>query len=49
VSGGTYKSVTVSLPPASTLIAFTDGLVEDRGENLDVGLQRLQEVARGEE
>ncbi len=44
--GGGYESVTVTLPPASTLIAFTDGLVEHRGECLDVGLKRLIEATR---
>jgi serine phosphatase RsbU (regulator of sigma subunit) len=28
-----------------TLIAYTDGLVERRGETLDAGLKRLQEAA----
>ena len=47
VSGsGGYESVTLTLPPASTLIAFTDGLVEHRGESLDVGLKRLIEATR---
>ena len=33
------------MPPGSTLLAFTDGLVERRGEGLDDGLQRLAEAA----
>ena len=48
VAGGTYESVTVNVRPRSTLIAFTDGLVEKRGESLDQGLERLEKVARGE-
>jgi len=40
-----YLSVTVTVPPAATLLAFTDGLVERRGEVLDVGLERLREAA----
>jgi serine phosphatase RsbU (regulator of sigma subunit) len=40
-----YVSVTVPIPPKATLIAFTDGLVERRGENLDVGLERLRDSA----
>jgi serine phosphatase RsbU (regulator of sigma subunit) len=37
-----YQSATVPTPPGSLLIGFTDGLVERRGEDLDVGLGRLQ-------
>jgi serine phosphatase RsbU (regulator of sigma subunit) len=43
----TYESLTVSVLPGSTMIAFTDGLVERRGETLDEGLHRLMESARG--
>jgi serine phosphatase RsbU (regulator of sigma subunit) len=42
-----YHETTVSVPPNSTLIAFTDGLVERRGELLDVGLARLRDAAKG--
>jgi serine phosphatase RsbU (regulator of sigma subunit) len=46
VSGATaYGSAAVAAPPASTLLAFTDGLVERRGENIDAGLTRLQRAA----
>jgi serine phosphatase RsbU (regulator of sigma subunit) len=37
-----YKQVTFSVPRQATLLAFTDGLVERRGETLDVGLERLR-------
>jgi serine phosphatase RsbU (regulator of sigma subunit) len=40
-----YQSVTQSLPDEVTLLAFTDGLVERRGEYLDVGLERLRSAA----
>jgi anti-sigma regulatory factor (Ser/Thr protein kinase) len=33
------------LPPGSTLILFTDGLVERRGESIDAGLDLLRERA----
>ncbi|MFL6127761.1 MAG: SpoIIE family protein phosphatase [Mycobacteriales bacterium] len=33
------------LPPGSTLLLYSDGLVERRGESLDVGLRRLAELA----
>ena len=42
---GPYASVTVTIPPAATLLAFTDGLVERRGEILDVGMSRLRDTA----
>ena len=37
-----YVETSVSVQSNATLIAFTDGLVERRGEVLDVGLERLQ-------
>jgi len=46
-AGGTYRSTTISAPRAATLVAFTDGLVEQRGEDLDKGLARLRDVASG--
>lgn len=36
-----------TLAEGSTLVLYTDGLVERRGESLDVGLERLREVAEG--
>ena len=38
---------TVQVPDGSTLLLFTDGLVERRGEHLDIGLLALQAVLRG--
>jgi serine phosphatase RsbU (regulator of sigma subunit) len=35
---------TVAFPPGTTLVLYTDGLVENRGEDLDVGLRRLAEA-----
>ena len=40
-----YRSVTLPIPPHSTLIAYTDGLVERRNEDLDAGLDRLRTAA----
>jgi hypothetical protein len=37
-----YPSTTVSAPAGATLLAFTDGLVERRGESIDAGLERLR-------
>jgi len=43
--GTVYRSTTVTVPPEATVVAFTDGLVETRGENLDRGLERLRAAA----
>lgn len=40
-----YSSTTVTVPPEATVLAFTDGLVERRGESLDASLERLREMA----
>ncbi|MGY1742801.1 MULTISPECIES: PP2C family protein-serine/threonine phosphatase [unclassified Blastococcus] len=37
----------LDVPAAGTLLVFTDGLVERRGEDLDTGLQRLRDAAAG--
>ncbi|WP_254715234.1 SpoIIE family protein phosphatase [Actinomadura sp. NAK00032] len=42
----TYHSATEPLPPGSTLLLYTDGLVEHPGEHLDSGLDRLRRRAR---
>jgi serine phosphatase RsbU (regulator of sigma subunit)/CheY-like chemotaxis protein len=34
----------LTLEPGSTVFLYTDGLVEERGESLDLGLRRLQDV-----
>jgi hypothetical protein len=39
--------VTVTVAAGAAVVAFTDGLVERRGEHLDVGLTRLAEAAAG--
>ena len=49
VAGGRYSAARVTIDPGSTLLAFTDGLVERRGESLDVGLRRLQQAIRDED
>jgi serine phosphatase RsbU (regulator of sigma subunit) len=42
-----YREKTVSVNPNTTLVAFTDGLVERRGEVIDDGLARLRKAATG--
>jgi serine phosphatase RsbU (regulator of sigma subunit) len=44
-SGARYTSTSIDAPPSATLLAFTDGLVERRGESIDAGLARLQRAA----
>jgi serine phosphatase RsbU (regulator of sigma subunit) len=42
----TYELCTVSLEPGDCLLAYTDGLVERRNEDIDVGLGRLAAAAQ---
>jgi serine phosphatase RsbU (regulator of sigma subunit) len=44
-NGHGHQAVTVTVPPRATLIAYTDGLIERRGEDLDTGLSRLRTTA----
>lgn len=47
VANTTPAPVTVTVPAEATLVAFTDGIFERRGENPDVGLERLRAAAVG--
>jgi serine phosphatase RsbU (regulator of sigma subunit)/anti-sigma regulatory factor (Ser/Thr protein kinase) len=40
----TFESRETELSPGATVLLYTDGLVERRGETIDVGLQRLREA-----
>jgi serine phosphatase RsbU (regulator of sigma subunit) len=40
-SGSTFHQTSLSLPPGSTLVLYTDGLVEARDQPLDIGMARL--------
>ncbi|HEV2368788.1 MAG TPA: PP2C family protein-serine/threonine phosphatase [Acidimicrobiales bacterium] len=44
-AGASYEAVSVSVPVGSTVLAFTDGLFERRGEGIDVSLGRLRDTA----
>jgi serine phosphatase RsbU (regulator of sigma subunit)/anti-sigma regulatory factor (Ser/Thr protein kinase) len=39
-----FESWEAELSPGATVLLYTDGLVERRGETIDVGLQRLREA-----
>lgn len=41
VDAGPREVTTITLEPGAALVAFTDGLVERRREDIDLGLQRL--------
>src|SRR6202034_3327081 len=45
IESGPYESRTVSIRPQSTLIAYTDGLIERRDEDIDIGMERLTKSA----
>ena len=44
-AGARRPDATALLPPGSTLVLYTDGLVEARGQTLDAGLDRLSRHA----
>ena len=45
VAAARYEPVTVPISSGATLLAFTDGLFERRGESVDAGMARLREAA----
>lgn len=45
VGGARYETLTVTLPHDATLLLITDGLFERKRETIDVGLERVREVA----
>jgi serine phosphatase RsbU (regulator of sigma subunit) len=49
VPGHVYDATTMTISDHGTLLAFTDGLVERRGESLDRGLERAREAVAGPE
>ena len=44
---GTYVETTVVIEPGTTLVLYTDGLVENRDQELGAGLERLRTCLRG--
>jgi serine phosphatase RsbU (regulator of sigma subunit) len=49
VAGSKYAVVNVAIPAGATLLMYTDGLFERRGENPDIGLARLRQAAGTEQ
>jgi serine phosphatase RsbU (regulator of sigma subunit) len=47
--GDTFPMVSVAMSPGTTLLAYTDGLVERRGHSISSGIDRLREAARSDE
>jgi PAS domain S-box-containing protein len=47
VANGRYDEATDRLEPGETLVAYTDGLVEEPGRPLDAGLERLEGAIAG--
>jgi serine phosphatase RsbU (regulator of sigma subunit) len=43
--GADYEVHTTSVAPGVTVMLFTDGLFERRGEALDIGLERVRQAA----
>ncbi len=43
----TYQAATHQLAPCTSLLLYTDGLVERRGELLTDGMERLRRTAAG--
>jgi PAS domain S-box-containing protein len=41
---GAYEETVLDVPPAATLVLYTDGLVETRGADLDEGLEALRQA-----
>jgi serine phosphatase RsbU (regulator of sigma subunit)/anti-sigma regulatory factor (Ser/Thr protein kinase) len=42
-----YRESSATLAPGSTIVLYTDGLIEVRGESIDMGLARLSKVLAG--
>ncbi len=48
LGGGSFESAEWKVPEASRLVLYTDGLIEDRKRDIDVGLMMLREaLSRG--
>ena len=48
VGPSTYEAASIVVPPGWAFLAFTDGLIERRGESIDTGFERLARSAIGD-
>lgn len=46
VRGVLYREETLMLPPCATILVYTDGLLEVRGQSIDEGFTRITDVLR---
>jgi anti-sigma regulatory factor (Ser/Thr protein kinase) len=46
VRGVPYREETLTLPPCATILVYTDGLLEVRGQSIDEGFTRITDVLR---
>jgi len=44
VRGVSYREETLTLPPCATVLLYTDGLLEARGESIDEGFTRITDL-----
>ncbi|MFG2263390.1 SpoIIE family protein phosphatase [Streptomyces sp. NPDC048720] len=47
LGGYPFETAELSLPEGAQLLLYTDGLVEDRGQDIDVGMERLRRALDG--
>ncbi|UNZ21552.1 SpoIIE family protein phosphatase [Streptomyces sp. 891-h] len=47
IGGLPFESIELHLPEGSRLVLFTDGLIERRGQDIDIGLRLLRETLSG--
>ncbi|MGW2730392.1 SpoIIE family protein phosphatase [Streptomyces sp. NPDC001494] len=47
LGGYPFETAELTLPEGTQLLLYTDGLVEDRGQDIDVGMERLRQALDG--
>ncbi len=48
IAGAKRSDATASLPRGAVMVLYTDGLIERRGESIDLGFERLRTVVRAD-